>query len=213
MTIDRSAVNTFCTFAALAAFEFAVVEMQSSAFAQAPPAARQSTPPTSPATSPSNFAATGQTNAAPSEAQADKEWLTAYFMVHEGYKLHHMPAIDDTLNKMTPTQLHTLRNMYEQKHSQTMQQQATFNQWNAHKLAQAQAWHQQQQSQLNQISAEESQSASLAERQINQMHQEAAANAEAKSLSYPYPGMYGPYGGAYGYGGYGGYGRPYGYPY
>jgi hypothetical protein len=122
-----------------------------------------------------------------------------------------MPAIDATLNKMTPTQLHTLREMYDQKHSLMMQQQATFNQWNAQKVAQAQAWDQRQQRQLNQISTEESQAASLEERQINQMHQEAAANAEAKSLSYP--GMFGPYGGPYGYGGYGGYGRPYGYPY
>jgi hypothetical protein len=138
-----------------------------------------------------------------SQAQADREWLTAYFMVHEGYKLHHMPAIDATLNKMTPTQLHTLRDMYDQKHSLMMQQQATFNQWNAQKVAQAQAWDQRQQRQLNQVSAEETQSASLEERQINQMHQEAAANAEAKSLSYP--GMYGPYGSPYG----GGYIHPY----
>jgi hypothetical protein len=140
-----------------------------------------------------------------SQAQADREWLTSYFIVHQGYKLHHMPAIDDTLNKMTPTQLHTLREMYDKKHSMMMQQQATFNQWNAQKVAQAMAWNQRQQQQLNQISAEESQSASLEERQINQMHQEAAANAEMKNLSYP--GAYGPYGSAYGYGG--GYIHPY----
>ena len=93
--------------------------------------------------------------------------------------------------------------MYDQKHSLMMQQQATFNQWNAQKVAQAQAWDQRQQRQLNQVSAEETQSASLEERQINQMHQEAAANAEAKSQSYP--GMYGPYGSPYG----GGYIHPY----
>lgn len=137
--------------------------------------------------------------AAPSQAQQDKEWLTAYFLVHQGYKFQHMPAIDATLNKMTPTQLHTLREMYDQKHSMMMQQQATFNQWNARKLAQAQAWDQRQQRQMNQISSEESQSANVEEQQINQMHQEAAANAEMKNQSYP--GYYGPYGGAYG-GGY-----------
>ena len=124
-------------------------------------------------------------------------------MAHQGYKLHHMPALEATLGKMTPTQLHTLRDMYDKKHSMMMQQQAIFNQWNAQKVAQAQAWSQRQQQQMNQISAEETQSASLEQRQIDQMHQEAAANAEMKNLSYP--GMYGPYGGAYG----GGYIHPY----
>jgi len=157
------------------------------------------------ATPPAAAPAPANQSSQDSQAQADKEWLTAYFMVHEGYKLQHMPAIDATLNKMTPTQLHTLRDMYDQKHSLMMQQQATFNQWNAQKVAQAQAWDQRQQRQLNQVSAEETQSASLEERQINQMHQEAAANAEAKSQSYP--GMYGPYGSPYGYGG--GYIHPY----
>ena len=136
---------------------------------------------------------------AATQAQLDKEWLTSYFLVHQGYKLHHMPAIDATLNKMTPTQLRTLRDMYDKKHSMMMQQQAIFNQWNAQKVAQAQAWSQRQQQQMNQISTEETQAADLSEQQINQMHQEAAANAEMKNLSYP--GYYGPYGGAYG-GGY-----------
>ena len=95
----------------------------------------------------------------PSQAQLDREWLTSYFLVHQGYKLHHMAAIDATLNKMTPTQLRTLRDMYDQKHTMTMQQQATFNQWNAQKVAQAQAWSQRQQQQMNQISTEETQSA------------------------------------------------------
>ena len=139
----------------------------------------------------------------PSQAQLDREWLTSYFLVHQGYKLHHMEAIDDTLGKMTPTQLHTLRQMYDQKHSMMMQQQAIFNQWNAQKVAQAQAWGQRQQQQMNQISSEETQSADAAQQQINQMHQEAAANAEIKNMSYP--GYYGPYGGAYG----GGYIHPY----
>jgi hypothetical protein len=140
---------------------------------------------------------TGQANGAPpSQAQLDKEWLIAYFMAHEGYKLQHMPALEATIGKMTPTQLHTLRDMYDKKHSIMMQQQAIFNQWNAQKLAQARAWDQRQQQQLNQISTEESQAASLEERQINQMHQEAAANAEMKNLSYP--GTFGPYGNAYG---------------
>jgi hypothetical protein len=142
-------------------------------------------------------------SAQPPQAQLDREWLTSYFLVHQGYKLHHMAAIDDTLNKMTPTQLHTLREMYDQKHSMMMQQQAIFNQWNAQKLAQAQAWSQRQQQQMGQISSEDTQSANAAQQQINQMHQEAAANAEMKNLSYP--GYYGPYGGAYD----GGYIHPY----
>jgi hypothetical protein len=178
----------------------AVIAMGVTSSAQAP------IPRLAPAAAPAVAPATAPDQSAPAnQAQDDREWLTAYFMVHQGYKLHHMPAIDDTLNKMTPTQLHTLRDMYDQKHSMMMQQQATFNQLNAQKVAQAEAWNQRQQQQLNQLSAEETQAASLEDRQINQMHQEAAANAEAKSLSYP--GNYGPYGSPYGYGG--GYIHPY----
>jgi hypothetical protein len=181
--------------------------------AQAPRPPQAPTPPTlaAPASAANASAPSSQpaTSGPISQAQDDKEWLTAYFMVHHGSGLQHMPAVEATLNKMTPTQLHTLREMYDKKHSMMMKQQAIFNQWNAHQVAQAKAWNERQQRQLNQISAEESQSASLEERQINQMHEEAAANAEAKSLSYP--GMYGPYGTPYGYGGYRPYFNPYAY--
>jgi hypothetical protein len=134
-----------------------------------------------------------------SQAQADKEWLTSYYLVHQGYQLQHLPAIEATLNKMSPSQLNSLRDMYDKKHTLEQQQQALFNQWNAYQVSRAQAWSQSQQQQLNQFSAAQSQGAGLAELQINQMHQEAAANAAAKRLSYP--GMVGPYGSPYGYGG------------
>lgn len=179
------------------------VELPTSAQVPAPPAAGSDQPIVPGTATPAPASPTAPQSVPVSQAQADKEWLTAYFMVHEGYRLQHMKAIEATLNKMTPTQLHTLRDMYDQKHSLQQQQQQIFNQWNAYQVNRAQAWNQRQQRQLNQVSAEESQSASLEERQINQMHEEAAANAEMKNLSYP--GNFGPYGGGYG----GGYIHPY----
>ena len=137
------------------------------------------------------------------QSQADVEWLTAYMMAHEGYRLDHMPALEKSFAKMTPTQLHTLREFYERKHAMVMPQEATIRQMQAQQVSMAQAYQQRQQRSLNQFTQEESQAADAETRRINQMHEEAATNAgAARSYGpriYPSPGYggypFGPYGG------------------
>jgi len=137
-----------------------------------------------------------------STTQADKEWLTAYMLAHEGYRLDHLDALEDKFSKMSPTQLGTLRNLYEMKHQAMMQQQQLFHRAQAQQFSWAEAETARQQQLTGTIGQEETSAANLEEQQLNQMHQEAAANAMQKSSMYPY-GVGGypasPYGYHYGY--------------
>ena len=135
--------------------------------------------------------------------QDDQEWLTAYMLAHEGYRLHHVDALNDSFSKMTPSQLSTMRDLYEQKHQQMVQQQQLFHRMNALQVSMAEHQNARQQQMMSQINQEQSQAAGLEERQLNQMHMQAAEAAAQKSMTYPsymqpmgYP--YSPYG----------YGRP-----
>jgi exonuclease VII large subunit len=150
-------------------------------------------------------ASTAQASTTPQQtpqSQADVEWLTAYMMAHEGYRLDHMSALEKSFTKMSPTQLHTLREFYERKHAMVMQQKRRFARCRQ-QVSMAQAYQQQQRS-LNQFTQEESQAADAETRRINQMHEEAAANAGAARNYgphiYPSPGYggypFGPYGGS-----------------
>ena len=134
------------------------------------------------------------------QAQAirDQEWLTAYMMAHQGYRLDHMEALEDKFGKMSPTQLATLKLMYEQKHQAMVQSQQLFHQAQANQVAQAQAQIQKQQRAMNMINQEETGAATTEDQRLNAMHQEAfEANQDKQSMQYPY--------------GMGGYMNPYGY--
>ena len=143
------------------------------------------------------------------QAKEAKEWLTAYMMVHHGYQLNHMDALEDKFNKMTPTQLETLKMMYEQKHAANLRRDAMFQQAQdqVNNIRMSQLRGQQQLFNKAELQGEQ-ESAEIEQNRLNQMHREAAANIRAKE-AYPLYGGGGYYGG---YGGYGGYG-PYRYPY
>src|SRR3990172_6422475 len=86
-----------------------------------------------------------------SQAQSDQEWLTAYMMAHQGYRLDHMDALEDTFSKMTPTQLGTLKDFYEQKHAAMVRQQELFHRAQALQLSMGEANMQRQMQGMNQI--------------------------------------------------------------
>ena len=138
-----------------------------------------------------------------SEAQRDQEWLTAYMMAHQGYRLDHMDALEDTFSKMTPTQLGTLKDFYEQKHAATMRQQELFHRAQALQLSMGEANIQRQMQGMNQINQEQSAAANLEDQRLARMHQEAAAASQEKSMMSPY-GFGAGYGSGYGIG----YGNP-----
>jgi hypothetical protein len=136
------------------------------------------------------------------QSQADVEWLTAYMLAHEGYQLNHMPALEKTFEKMSPTQLRTLREFYEQKHEMVMRQTALIHQLQAQQVNMAQEYHQRQQQALDEFTREQSLAAESENERINRMHEQAAANAAAERLYGPhiYPSpiygrYYWPYGG------------------
>ena len=142
--------------------------------------------------------------------QSDIEWLTAYMLAHQGYRLNHMPALEDKFSKMSPTQLGTLRDFYEQKHEHTMKQQELFHRMQALQLSNAESQVAKQQRAMNMINVEQTQSANQEQQQLNTMHQQAAEAAlQNRDSNLPMYGGYPAY--PYGYGmPYGGY-RPYGY--
>jgi hypothetical protein len=72
------------------------------------------------------------------QAQADVEWLMAYMLAHEGYRFDDVPMMERSFGKMSPTQLHTLREFYEKKHALQMQYAATTIQAQAQQTQQAQ---------------------------------------------------------------------------
>jgi hypothetical protein len=136
-----------------------------------------------------------------SEATDDREWLTAYMMAHQGYRLDHMDALDDTFSKMSPTQLRTLRLMYQEKHESDMEMADLERRSREHAIA-----HFERQADLqNQRYAMESdQAASLAERQLDTMHREAFENYQqirTQAAQFQRSGFGMGYG-LYGYGGF-----------
>jgi hypothetical protein len=169
---------------------------------QTDPATAQATTPATPAANWSNFPPDVQ-----AQAIRDQEWLTAYMMAHEGYRLNHMEALEDKFGKMTPTQLETLRMMYEQKRQSTIESEQLFRQAQAHQVAQAQMQIQNQQRAMGMINQEETAAATTEDQRLNQMHQEAfEANQDKQMMQNPYGmgGYMNPYG-ARGYGPYRGY--------
>ena len=179
-------------------------------------ATAQQAAPTAPAQPAASSAPAAGTNANwssyPPDVQAqairDQEWLTAYMMAHQGYRLDHMEALEDKFGKMSPTQLETLKMFYEQKHQAMVQSQQLFHQAQANQVAQAQAQIQKQNRAMGLINQEETASATTEDQRLNQMHQEAfEANQDKQSMQYPYGmgGYMNPYGGYRG--GYGPY-RP-----
>ena len=60
------------------------------------------------------------------QAQADVEWLMSYMLAHEGYRFDDVPMMERSFGKMSPTQLHTLREFYEKKHTLQTQHAATM---------------------------------------------------------------------------------------
>ncbi len=73
------------------------------------------------------------------QSQADVAWLMSYMLAHEGYRFDDVPMLERSFGKMSPTQLHTLRQLYEQKHALEMQHAATMIQAHQKQLSDIQA--------------------------------------------------------------------------
>jgi hypothetical protein len=129
------------------------------------------------------------------QSQDDQEWLTAYMLAHKGYQLHHLDALDDAFGKMSPTQLHHLRLMYQDKYEASKQTDALLQQAQQQAVVAGQAQVQKQQRALNSINTEDTSSANLEDQRLQIMHQEANQNYQQevgmKTPAIGYPGYYG----------------------
>jgi len=148
----------------------------------------------------------------PPQAQQDKEWLTAYFMANEGYRLDHMDALEDSFSKMSPNQLATLRMMYEQKQQSALKSEALYQRAQENAVSMDEAKVKRQTAALNSIDTENTSAANFEDQRIKQMHKEAYENyRQEQAMKTPaagFAGYYGspyaplPAGGGYRYGGY-----------
>jgi hypothetical protein len=109
--------------------------------------------------------------------------------------LHHLDALDDAFGKMSPTQLHHLRLMYQDKYEASKQTDALLQQSQQQAIAAGQAQVQKQQRAMNSINAEDTSSANLEDQRLRIMHEEANSSYQQevgmKGPGYGYPGYYG----------------------
>ena len=160
-----------------------------------------------PAESDADLATPVPTNQQVSEAQADQEWMTAYMLAHKGYQLHHLDALDDAFGKMSPTQLHHLRVMYQEKYEASKQTDALLQQAQQQAVTAGRVQVQRQRQAMNSINTEQTSAATLEDQRLQQMHQEAQSNYQQEvSMKTPAAGFPGYYGSPYapipaGYGG------------
>lgn len=128
-SIDRFGCGKFAMFGMVVACIATVVPALAQQSEPAPASDNESQADASTATPQSAQRGEANSNAestppSPSSAQLDREWLTAYMLTEHGYRLHHLPALDDAFGKMTPSQLSVLRKLHEEKHRMALEQQA-----------------------------------------------------------------------------------------
>ncbi len=110
------------------------------------------------------------------QGRQSREWLTAYMLTHGGYRLHHLDALNDTFEKMTPSQLSTLKKLHEEKHQATMRQQDVEQRMREHEAANAEAHNRMTDQQLNAFTSQQNQQGAATEQRLSAMHHEASAN-------------------------------------
>lgn len=165
------------------------------AIAQAPatrPAA--AAPAAPPATS--TPATTTTAPAAPAAAdtpqvQKDREWLVAYLIAHQGYRIDQMDMLEQRIAKMSPTQVETLVDVYRQKHDLALQREANYQRFQQQQLALYQS---------DQAQRDEAQTVHTQELDDAANVEQTRIDSQLKQAGTPQQFNYGPYGTGYGYG-------------
>ena len=116
------------------------------------------------------------------QSQADVEWLTSYMLVHEGYRFDDLPALERSLEKMSPTQLRTLRQFIEEKHAMDIERAATVRQMPAEQLTSSALDKQRQQQALDQYNEDQSQGPDIADVRLEHMKNLAEANERGELI-------------------------------
>ncbi|MBX3415273.1 MAG: hypothetical protein KF708_21490 [Pirellulales bacterium] len=163
--------------------------------AQAPQPANP-TPAATPATAPAPAQTPPANASAPAVAdtpqvQKDREWLVAYLIAHQGYRIDQMDMLEKRIAQMTPTQVETLVDVYKQKHDLALQREANYQRFQQQQLS----LYQQDQAQRNQEQEDYTQQLNDAANQ-----EQSRINTQLKQSGTPQQFPYLPYGTGYGYG-------------
>lgn len=141
------------------------------------------------------------------ETQQEREWLVAYLIAHQGYRIDQMDSLEKRIGKMSATQVHTLVDLYQQKHELALQREKS-NQAARHQAFNLQTADYNQRLKDEQTARSEIDSAANAEQsRLNTQQSQAMQNIQESNLFHgpSYMGYGNPlYGGYYGGGMYGG---------
>lgn len=145
-------------------------------------------------------------NAPETETDREREWLVAYLIAHQGYRLDQMDSLEQRVGRMSARQVHTLVDLYQQKHELALQREKS-NQAARHQAYQAQTAAYNQRLQEEQTNRQDIDSAAQAEQsRLNTQQSQAMQNIQESSLMHgpSYMGYGNPLSGGF-YGGFGGY--------
>lgn len=124
------------------------------------------------------------TNDAPpqNDIQKEREWLVAYLIAHQGYRIDQMDALEKRIDRMSPTQVQTLVDVYKQKHDFALQREQSYQQMRNQAFSmqtadRAQAVHEQ-----NTYQQELDAGAQAMQARLNEQQQQAARNFQQNAL-------------------------------
>lgn len=142
---------------------------------------------------------------APASAQADtpqvkkdREWLVAYLIAHQGYRIDQMDALEKRIDRMSPTQVETLIDVYQQKHELALQREANYQRLQQQQFSMMQAQQAQRDHEQDVHTQELDQAANLEQSRLN-------TQAVQAGTPQTFPSSYAPFGYGYGYPAYGSY--------
>jgi hypothetical protein len=110
-------------------------------------------------------------------------------LVNEGYRFEDLPALERSFEKMSPTQLHTLRQFIEEKHAMDLERAATIRQMQAHELTTSAAYERRQKQALDQYNEDQSQGPDIADVRLEHMKNLAEANERGELIQIRTPEM------------------------
>lgn len=136
--------------------------------------------------------------------QKEREWLVAYLIAHQGYRIDQMDALEKRIDRMSPTQVQTLVEVYRQKHDLALQREQAYQQMRNQAFA-AQTADYNRRLQQEQTYRQELDAGAQAEQaRLNQQQQQAMQNFQENAMMHqPYyfnaPTYMNPYYGGYFY--------------
>jgi hypothetical protein len=176
----------------------AVASAQNAPATKTPAAAIPATPMSASTAAPQKLSAAQE-----AQMEADRDWLVAYLVSHDGYNLHQVEELEAKLNKMSPNRLQALVVMFKQRHDRMLAREQAEMSMRQMSVARDQSMLAQQQSMLNRVNTDENSAAQHFQQQYD-ANRARVMGAYYNDRPQYQPFNVAPYGygpGGYGYGG------------